>query len=112
MADSLTQWPACRAQAVLTQCVHTIWIIPNNECSAFFSSDVSLYVKTKEKVRSITSMSEGEVSSLQDAEGKRKQGDDSESLRTAQTERGKKCRKEQESGILTMEAAEENRKIC
>lgn len=55
---------------MLTKCVHTVWIILSNECSGFFSSDVSLSVKTKEKARSITSMSEGEVSSLEEAEVK------------------------------------------
>lgn len=59
------------------------------------------------------SMSEGEVSSLQDTEGKRKQDEHSKSLRifSSNREGKKKDRMEQESGILTMEAAEGNREI-
>lgn len=113
LADSLHQWGACIVQAVLTQCVHSTWIITSNECSGFFSFDVSLSVETKERVRWIMSMSEGEVSSLQDTEGKRKQDEHSKSLRifSSNREGKKKDRMEQESGILTMEAAEGNREI-
>lgn len=98
---------------MLAECVHTIWIIPSNECSDFVSSDVSLSVKTKEKVRRITSTSKGELSSLQDTQQGKKQGDHRESLRTfSSNKEGKKNgRKEQESGIQSMEAAEDNREV-